>query len=618
MTHLFFWQKTTAPEWSRPKKCLFWCWNIAVYGLLCGLLGIISLVLSVGSYQVEISLATIKTPVLLLYNVLPVIALGLILYALIGRGCWSYGLTGLIVVGLSVGNYYKIALRDDPLMLGDLLLIREAGNMLQRYDLFFSKSIVCTLLCFLLGFFFLFLLQRGKLGLWLRLGVAACGVGMLALLLPQMLDGAAYEQNYYYEHVAERYSPTQNYIAHGFVYPFVYSYHSTVETPPQGYDQEATEERLAQYEDQDIPADQRVNVIGIMLEAFNDLSRYDSVDLRRDVYSVWHQLKAEGYSGELVTNIFAAGTVDTERAFLTGQTELASYRTNTNSYLWYFRTQGYYVDGMHPSENWFYNRRNINEHLGFCNYHFLEDYYQNITDEIPVSDDVFFADFIEHYRSYAAQDAPYFNFSVTFQGHGPYAADESLWAPSGSYIAYDDRYNIYQYNTVENYFGSVENTNQNLKLLTDYLREDSEPVILVLFGDHNPFLGENNLVYGYMGIDLNKDTQEGFLNYYSTEYIIWANDAAKKALGKEIQGAGPTISPSFLMHQVFELCGWEGPAFMQATQDVFQSVPVVHSTGRYLYNGELTSELPAEQAQLVEKYKQYQYYWRTHFAYGKE
>lgn len=606
-------QKKPTPDWTRRKKLAFWVWNFVMYGVLCGLLGLVSLVLSVGSYQVEISLSTMKTPILLCYNVLPVIALGLILYALIGRGCWAYGATGLIVLGLSVGNYYKIALRDDPLMLGDLLLLREAGNMLGRYDLFLSKTILCTLVCFFLGFFLLRFLQRGRPGLWLRTGSAVCGIGMLVCLVPQMLDGAVYSNTFYPEHITEQYSATQQYIAHGFVYPFLYSYRSTVDTPPEGYDEGETEALLGEYEDQDIPEEQRVNIIGIMLEAFNDLSRYDSVELNRDVYEVWHQLKQEGYSGELVTNIFAAGTVDTERAFLTGQTELVSYRGNTNSYPWYFRSQGYYVDGMHPSESWFYNRRNVNEHLGFQNYSFLED-----REDDDQSDDTFFAELIEHYQECTAQGVPYFNFSVTFQGHGPYTAGESLWAPSGSYLTYDDRYNIYQFNTVENYFGSVENTNENLKMLTDYLREDTQPVILILFGDHNPFLGENNLAYEYLGIDLNNDTQEGFLNYYSTEYIIWGNDAAKQVLGKALQGTGPAISPSFLMHQLFRLCGWEGPAFMQATQEVLDAVPVIHSTGRYLYQGQLTAQLPAEQTQLVENYKKCQYYWRTHFAYGKE
>lgn len=133
---------------------------------------------------------------------------------------------------------------------------------------------------------------------------------------------------------------------------------------------------MQSYEETDIPADKKVNLIGIMLEAYNDFSRFDVPGLKTEVvYGLWHQLEAESYSGDLVTNIFAGGTVDTERGFLTGFSKLPEFRAPTNSYAWYFRSQGYKVEGMHPSNEWFYNRRNINQNLGFENYLFTENYF---------------------------------------------------------------------------------------------------------------------------------------------------------------------------------------------------------------------------------------------------
>ena len=68
------------------------------------------------------------------------------------------------------------------------------------------------------------------------------------------------------------------------------------------------------------------------------------------------------------------------------------------------------------------------------------------------------------------------------------------------------------------------------------------------------------------------------------------------------------------MNELFELCGWEGPAFMQATREVAHQIPVVHTTGRYLENGVLTTTLSEQGAALVEEYLDLQYYWRNHFA----
>ena len=140
----------------------------------------------------------------------------------------------------------------------------------------------------------------------------------------------------------------------------------------------------------------------------------------------------------------------------------------------------------------------------------------------------------------------------------------------------------------------------------------------MLFGDHNPWMGDGNSVYKAIGMDFDMSTQQGFLDYYSTRYIIWANDAAKAVLGSSFQGTGPDISPCFLMQQVFDLCGWTGPAYMQASRSVAAQVPVIHTTGQYLVDGTLTPELDPDKQALVSDYMNLQYYWRKHFAYGKE
>ena len=46
------------------------------------------------------------------------------------------------------------------------------------------------------------------------------------------------------------------------------------------------------------------------------------------------------------------------------------------------------------------------------------------------------------------------------------------------------------------------------------------------------------------------------------------------------------------MNEVFKLCGWEGPAYLQATNAVAEQVPVINTpTGLYLEDGVLTDAL---------------------------
>lgn len=229
-------------------------------------------------------------------------------------------------------------------------------------------------------------------------------------------------------------------------------------------------------------------------------------------------------------------------------------------------------------------------------------------------DNVFFPELIKAYEAGTAGDKPYFNFSVTYQGHGPYVATQCLWGNKSDYIADDSPYTEAQQYILSNYFGSIADTNRHLKELTDYFRADDEPVVLVLFGDHNPWMGDGNSVYSAMGIQFDLNTQEGFCDYYSTRYIIWANDAAKQALGSDFQGEGPDVGPYFLMNVLFDLCGWDGPAYMQATDTIAAQIPMVHQSGRYMEQGVLTSTLSDLGEKRLKEYQSLQYYWRNHFS----
>ena len=587
--------------------------------LLAGVgVGLASLLLATGSYPVSITLGYFERPLIALLNILPAVGLILLFYGLTRRAGAAFLLTAGLVLSLSVGNYYKLTLRDDPLMFADLFLLKEAGNMAKNYELSVGKKLLLAAALVAVGYIILRLLAKGRPEKGReRWCLALAGVVILGGLTPVLMSDSIYNvHTAYYGRIENPMASTEQYVAHGFLYPFLHSIKSAVELPPEGYDKGETEALLAQYEDADIPEGQKVNVIGIMLEAYNDFTKFGTPELAQDVYAVWHQLEEEGYSGDLVTNIFAGGTVDTERCFLTGFADLPAFRGRTNSYAWYFRSQGYTVEGMHPCYDWFYNRANINENLGFQDYKFVNNYFGQFTDGKVAMDKIFFPELLKAYQEKTVAGEPYFNFSVTYQGHGPYDDYICWWGETGEFVKEDPARSEKAQYILDNYFGSVADTNRHLKELTDYLREDETPVILVLFGDHDPWLGDGNWVYHDLGINLDLSTEEGFYNYYATRYIIWANDAAKEALGRDLTGEGPTISPNYLMSVLFDLCGWDGPADMQAARALRDIVPVINTpTGLYMENGAVTDTLSEEGQEKVREYEGLQYYLKKHFRY---
>ena len=93
--------------------------------------------------------------------------------------------------------------------------------------------------------------------------------------------------------------------------PFIHSAKTAVEKAPDGYDKGESAAYLASFEDSYIPEDKKVNIIAIMLEAYNDFSKFGTLEFGTDPYEYFHSLQSESLHGELVPNIFAGGTIDT-------------------------------------------------------------------------------------------------------------------------------------------------------------------------------------------------------------------------------------------------------------------------------------------------------------------
>ena len=170
---------------------------------------------------------------------------------------------------------------------------------------------------------------------------------------------------------------------------------------------------------------------------------------------------------------------------------------------------------------------------------------------------------------------------------------------------------------MNNYLGSLQSTGVSLALFIEELRTDPEPVVVLLYGDHKPWLGDNSVVYEELGITLNSSTEESFRNMYATKYLIWANDAAKEVLGHEIIGTGPDISPCYLMNVLFDRLGWEGDSYMQYMSDMMEVLPVIHSSGIFFEYGKYTTHLEVETKALYDELLCVEYYRFENFSEDK-
>ena len=324
--------------------------------LLAASLGVGMLSLSFGpvKYGKEMFDSYFQVPGLVLLNVLPVILLTFLLWFVTGRAGLGFGITTAAVMTLTMVNILKIRLRNDPLMMEDLKLISEAGGVAGKYNLSLTQEqwrgvAIAVLLIVIVSVLTHRFRMKRRQG-WGKVRLAGCFV-LLAV------TGVLWKTVYLSENIynatinkcgINHYSNVDEFQSRGFVYPFLYSYKKSVDTPPEGYKKKEAAEILDSYEDADIPEEKKINGVSVMLESYADLSKLVDNDAIDAVYEPLHEIESQSISGGLVSDVFMGNTVQTERAFLTGYNRMGSFRSASNSYVRYLASQGYTTEGSHP------------------------------------------------------------------------------------------------------------------------------------------------------------------------------------------------------------------------------------------------------------------------------
>lgn len=577
---------------------------------------VVSVLLSVGSlyfatdkYGIEMFQSYFENGYIVFLNTLPVFFSIMFVFLICNQLWIGISITSILVIVLSLINYFKLLFRDDPFLVEDLTLFSEMKNMTGRYKIRINKDMIFWILGMTVVIFVVWKLRKIiKIEMQIRtriisvIMIVLCGIGCMNRFI---LNDEYYQKT---ENIAliNRWGSTQQFISRGFIYPFLYSSKDAGMKKPDGYNKKKIENSLKDIKEDDIPEDKKVNIIAIMMEAYGDFSVYPQIefDSENDPYAAFNRIKDITYHGNLLTDIFAAGTVRTERRFITGADTYPSLRKNTYSYARYFTDQGYCVEGSHPCYSWFYNRINVNDHLGFSKYDFYESRYSELANGEIAGDNVLFPELYKDLKNSIDDGIPYFNRSVTYQNHGPYSTEQLY---DTSYVIKQEDYTDDEYNILNNYLSGIKNTGEELEKLIEEIESLDEPCVLVAFGDHKPWLGEGNSVYEMLGIDLDVSTLEGFYNYYATPYIMYANDAAKQITGNQFVGEGADLAPNYLMNELFEKLGYDGPAFMKIT-DLVRKTTTAHSGDIFMENGEVVDKLSDEDQQVWDQYKKYEYY----------
>ena len=438
----------------------------------------------------------------------------------------SYNITFLVITFLITIFYIADSLiysvRNKHIVLYDFFHIRDAIGVYDRYNLRFSTKILAYLIVFIilnLLSYKVFKSRKFKQNK-LFLGLLFCSIIYilpLNILKPLKINpypkGVNFNSNVVFQLSG--------------IYSLYYQViNSSINISSQ--DIKDGEKILSSYSEIDGSGD--IKYICILNESFTDYSLIGKTKFK-DPLSNIHS-RDDIFEGKLYTSVFGGNTCDTEFEFLTGCSlhffpDMYSPFTfmnlkNINSISREFKNSY----AIHPFFEQEYNRLYIYNSLGFKDFISGEDFYTDSTGkdyDFYLPEDVSltgsmvynaFGDKIDYVRGLVS-DKECFNkivdtldnkdtnfiYAVTIQNHGGYELGL-------------DSYKYTDNSIINEYLECLSLSDDAFCNLIDTLKDRDDKIVVMMYGDHQPYLNTNieDYVEGW-----NNDTK------YCTPYLVWSN-----------------------------------------------------------------------------------------------
>jgi len=567
-----------------------------------------------------------QNSIILLYNFLPVLLAVIFFYLITNNIFYTSAFVSILFEIASIINRYKIIYRDDPFVPIDISLWAEAMSITKKTNLNIDLGLLLAVLLPALLLIVIGIFVKSK-----KINIIFRTVGLiLCIIVALVLNNSIYKSKQIYDNLftsGPQYYVAGNYNSKGFIYCFLYNLNMYDIQVPENYNIQYAEKLKNKYSlsEKKVPL-KKPHIIIVMYESFSDITTNENFIFtsEEDPLKNFKKISEKGY---LIVPNLSAGTANTEYDVLTGCMTNNLSKTNTsafrlvnrdfNSLPRFFSSNGYRTLFIHPGDNWFYNRMNVYKYFGINNQIFVDnfrkpqDYKGSLVSDDAVIDKII-NEFKDHIKNY--KDIPLFSFNVTIQNHMPYEKNKygaMKIEPVKTKIKISDRAS----EILSNYIVGIRDADNSMGKLIKYFSQNDEPVVLVLFGDHTPNLGENYYAYKELGYETNQNKiVEGVINYHKVPFAIWANDQAKNNIDfmNSIKGLDlppdRTISANYLGPMIYELLGYKGvEPFYDFLNSLRRNIPVI-AKNYYKTNNRYTAQVPENLITKIQDYKIWQYF----------
>lgn len=541
-------------------------------------------------------------PLILVLNLLFFYVLYGLLTALTGSVRMGFRLATLVPMLFGLTNYFVVSFRGSPIVPWDLLSFGTAASVADNYEFVLSWKAFYSVLAFI---WMILLSSKSTVKLGrkkLRVISIAAYAALMFLYVGEIqnsavqsffgMDTTLFTLNVLYRNngIAAAFLGNLRFLnieqPSGYSVDKVEALMKQVEenaknepeTDAQGETVQATQAETNATAETEAPASsgQYPNIVVIMNEAFSDLSVWGDFATSEEVMPFFKSLQQEAVGGELYVSVKGGNTANTEFEFLTGDTmgflpkgsiPYQQYiNDETPSLASYLKTLGYSTTAIHPYNRTGWDRDTVYEKFGFDEFLDKDSFSSPYRLRGYISDKSAF-DKIREQFSIKGDDERKFIFEVTMQNHGGYSRETPDFNIYLTLPEVTDKTTSVV--ATEKYLTLINQTDRALEELIDYFKEQDEPVIVVMFGDHQPSDYITNVIQRICGAttsDSLADLEQG----YRVPFVMWSNYGLEH---KYYDG----ISVNYLSSILMENAGIPLTGYQTFLKKLMETLPVINA-----------------------------------------
>lgn len=450
------------------------------------------------------------------------------------------GIASMLTV-ISVGilyliNFYVWILRGGAVSISDLAAAGTAVSVLDTYSIGLFPQVIYASMWFItlaiLGFKAELVFKGVKYHVIVSLSSLILFLGII-LFWDKSEATASFDRSYW--------DTSQNVINYGLPVTLAMNVEDMRLKTPEGYSEEAVRQIADRAEAiyEDVSTGIHPNIIMIMNEAWSDLSVLGDFTTSEPVMPFYDSLSGNVVKGYMNVNVNGGQTANTEYEALTGDNlvflpfGMVPFQTLMNhkvdSIVSTVKEQGYTTYAVHCNSKTAWNRANAYSFLGFDDFISADKFKTEQTIIRSFASDMTNFKEVERLFEEKDKDEKLLVFNVTIQNHADFSVDQldpyiHIETVGGEAPGVD-------MGQAEVYLTLLHETDKALESLIDYFNDYDEPVIICMFGDHQPRLADS--IYDSILATGNKDAFEALTAKHIVPYFIYANyDTTIKEYGE--------------------------------------------------------------------------------------